>query len=68
VFPTGAVNTFTGITPSATFLTFCLTDGVGRGFRHLDRTVPRNATVDEVVPMLVDLSARHGVTLAAPGS
>ncbi|ADJ47052.1 hypothetical protein AMES_5227 [Amycolatopsis mediterranei S699] len=52
--PAGAVNTFTVHTPSAQFLALCLTDGLGRFFRAVDRATP------DRIP---EIAGHHGIGL-----
>lgn len=62
--PPGAANTFTVLSPSATFLAFSLTDAMGAFFADLDRTVPAGQPLEQVVPFLLEVTDRHGVTFA----
>jgi quercetin dioxygenase-like cupin family protein len=64
--PAGAANTFTALTPSVTFLALSLTDAMGRFFADLDQTVPAGQPLEHVVPYVLEVTERHGVTFAAP--
>jgi len=64
--PPGAANTFTVLTPSVTFLAFSLTDAMGKFFADLDQTVPAGEPLEHVVPHVLDVTDRHGVTFATP--
>ena len=50
------------VTRSATILVFTLTDAMGRFFADLDRAAPAAAKVEEVLPAVMEVSRRHGVT------
>lgn len=64
--PAGAANTFSVLTPTATFLTFSLSAGMGEFFADLDRSVPADQPLQVVVPALLDVTERHGVTFTGP--
>ena len=64
--PPGAMHTFAPLTPSVSFLVFTLTDAMGRFFTDLHRTVPAGRPLHAVVPLLLEVAERHGVTFAAP--
>jgi hypothetical protein len=62
--PAGVENTFAVRTPSATFLGFSLSTGMGAFFADLDASVPAGRPLAEVVPQLLDVTDRHGITFA----
>jgi quercetin dioxygenase-like cupin family protein len=64
--PAGAANSFTAVTPSATFLAFSLTAAMGRFFVDLDQTVPAGHPLADVVPDVLEVTERHGITFATP--
>jgi quercetin dioxygenase-like cupin family protein len=63
--PAGAANTVAALTPSAAFLAFSLGDRMGRFFTDLDRTVPTGQPLEQVVPYVLEVTERHGVSFAA---
>lgn len=62
--PSGTANTFTVLTPSAKFLAFSIGSGMGDFFADVDRTASRDAALNELLPVLGELTARHGVAFA----
>lgn len=46
------------VTPSVQFLAFNLTEGTGRLFADLDRTVPQGRPMHALVPLLVEIAER----------
>ncbi len=65
--PPHATHTFAALTPSVKFLALTLTDAMGRFFADLHETVPSDRPLDEVVPLVLDVTERHGVTFVATG-
>lgn len=63
--PAGAANAFTVLTPAAVFLAVSLGDGMGRFFADLDARVPRDRPLPDVVPVVLDVTERHGIAFAA---
>ena len=64
--PPQAVHTFTPTTPSVRFLVFTLTDQMGRFFTDLHETLPAGQPLQGVVPLVLEVTERHGVTFAPP--
>jgi mannose-6-phosphate isomerase-like protein (cupin superfamily) len=64
--PPQTTRTFVPVDPSAKFLVFTLTDAMGKFFTDLHRTVPTGQPLQDVVPLLLEVTERHGVTFAAP--
>jgi quercetin dioxygenase-like cupin family protein len=64
--PPDAVHTFTVSSPTVRFLAFSLTDGTGRLFRDLDRTVPSDRPIEEIAPLLMEVATRNGVRFVQP--
>jgi len=60
--PPGAANTFRVLTPAVKFLAFSLGEGMGGFFADVDRTAPRDASLEELAPLMQDVLTRHGVT------
>ena len=63
--PAGVPNTFAVRSPSATFLAFSLTAAMGAFFADLAATVPAGGSLTDVVPQILEVTDRHGVTFAA---
>jgi quercetin dioxygenase-like cupin family protein len=61
--PPGAVNTFAPQTPSVKFLTFSLGDGLGNFFADIDRSAPREGSVEDLMPVIGAVTARNHVTI-----
>lgn len=51
---------------SCRFLAFSLTGGTGALFADLDRSVPKDRPMEEVVPVLLAVAERRGVTFVKP--
>lgn len=64
--PSHAMHTFVPITPSVKFLVFTLTGAMGEFFADLHRTVPAGQPLQDVVPLVLEVTERHGVTFGAP--
>jgi quercetin dioxygenase-like cupin family protein len=64
--PPGAPNTFEATTPTVQFLTFALTDAMGKFFVDIDNIIARGQPLDEIMPDLMEITARHGVLIVAP--
>jgi hypothetical protein len=62
--PPGARNTFTVLSPSATFLVMSLTGAMGRFHADLDASVPHGRSVEEVTDQIRQVLSRHDVTVA----
>ncbi len=62
--PPDSAHTFTFITPSVKFLAFSLGDAMGRFFADLHQTVPTDRPLEEVVPLVLKVAERHGVSFA----
>jgi quercetin dioxygenase-like cupin family protein len=61
--PSGALHTFTVVTPTAKFLAISLTGAMGRFHADLDATVPHGRPVEEIMPEVRQVLARHDVTV-----
>lgn len=59
--PPHAAHTFTISTPSVKLLVFTLTDAMGRFFTDLHETVPTDRPMDEIMPLVFEVTQRHGV-------
>lgn len=66
--PAKALHTFTVLSPSAKFLAVSLTDAMGRFQADLDATVPQGRPVEEVMPEIQQVLARHDVTVEGFGA
>ena len=62
--PPNAVHSMTAIGGPVTFLAFSMTAGTGQLFADLDRSVPRDRPIEEIVPVLVEVAERNQVTFA----
>ena len=61
--PPGAPNTFTVLSPSATFLVMSLTGAMGRFNADLDASVPHGRSRDQVTDQIQQVLERHDVAL-----
>ena len=52
------------LSPSTKYLALGLTGAMGRFFADLDASVPHGRPIQEIAPLLQEVLARHGVTLA----
>jgi quercetin dioxygenase-like cupin family protein len=59
--PPNAAHTFTVSEPGTRFLAYSLTPASGELFADLDRTVPGDRPIEEVVPLLIEVAARNRV-------
>lgn len=59
--PPHAAHTFTIVTPSVQLLVFTLGDAMGRFFADLHHSVPAALPLDQVLPLALEVAARHGV-------
>lgn len=57
----GAAHTFTVDAPGTKFLAFSLTAASGHLFADLDRTIPTDRPIEEVIPLVMEVAARNGV-------
>jgi quercetin dioxygenase-like cupin family protein len=64
--PPNAAHTFEVTEPGTRFLAYSLTAGSGELFADLDRTVPADRPIEEVVPLLLEVAARNGVEFVGP--
>ena len=64
--PPHALNTFTVLSPSATFLTVAMTGAMSAFLADLDATVPHDRPMDETVTQLQQVLSRHDVTMDGP--
>ncbi len=62
--PPNALHTMEAVGGPARFLAMSMTPGTGRLFADLDRSVPTDAPFDQVVPVLLEVAARNGITFA----
>ncbi len=62
--PPGTANTFTVLSPSATFLVVSLTGAMSRFHADLDASVPHGRPVEDVADQIQQVLGRHDVTLA----
>ncbi|HYN29994.1 MAG TPA: cupin domain-containing protein [Dermatophilaceae bacterium] len=65
--PPYALHTLSPLSPSLGFLVFTLTDAMGAFFADLDRHVPHGRPLEDVVPLVLEVAGRHGVTFSGPG-
>lgn len=61
--PPDTANSFRALTPSVKFLAFSPGDRLGNFFADIDRSVPRDAAFDELMPKMLELTGRHGVRM-----
>ena len=61
--PPGALHTFTVATDRASFLVFSLTGAMGRFHADLDASVPHDKSLQEAMPQIFQVLARHDVTM-----
>lgn len=59
--PPRAANTFRVLTPAVKFLAFSLGEGMGNFFADVDRTAPRGASLQELMPLMQDVVTRNDV-------
>lgn len=59
--PPNAAHTFTVSAPGTKFLAFSLTAASGHLFADLDRSVPTDRPIEEVIPLVMEIAARNGV-------
>lgn len=59
--PPNAAHTFTVSAPGTSFLAFSLTAASGHLFADLDRTVPTDRPMEEIIPLVMEVAARNGV-------
>lgn len=64
--PPGAVHTFTVTEPGTRFLAFSLTAASGHLFADLDRSIPTDRPIDEIIPLVMEVAARNGVEFVQP--
>jgi quercetin dioxygenase-like cupin family protein len=62
--PPGALHTFTVLSPMVTFLTVSQTAAMGRFHADLDATVPHGRPIEQVLPQVQEVIARHDVSVA----
>lgn len=60
--PPHTPHTLSAVTPSAQVLVFTLTDAMGRFFADLHRALPAGSSPDQSLPLLMEVTRRHGVT------
>lgn len=60
--PPGEANTFTVHTPSVKFLAFSLADGLGNFFADIDQNASRDASFEELLPLMLEITAHNKVT------
>lgn len=61
--PPGALHTFTVLTPTARFLVFALTGGMGRFHADLDASVPHDRPLEESMADVLAVLGRHDVSM-----
>lgn len=66
VLPAGVAATFTVTSGRARFLAITSGDQAGRFFADFAESVPLDAPVESVLPAILAVTGRHGVTVAAP--
>ncbi|GIH78358.1 cupin domain-containing protein [Planobispora longispora] len=66
--PPHAAHTFAALTPSVKFLVFTVEGAMGRFFADLHETVPAGRPLDEVIPLVLEVTERHGVTFMTPAA
>lgn len=66
VIPAGTPATFQVTGHQARFLAITTGDGAGRFFADFARTVPLDQPIEAVLPAILTVTARHGVTVTGP--
>ncbi|TWG99276.1 Cupin domain-containing protein [Nocardioides sp. J9] len=66
VFPAGTPSTFEVVGESARFVGITSGDGAGRFFADFAASVPADRPVEESIGTILEVTARHGVRMAAP--
>ncbi|WP_020423381.1 cupin domain-containing protein [Amycolatopsis sp. ATCC 39116] len=66
--PAQCAFTFEVTTENARLLAVTTGDGAGRFFADFAATVPADRPLEEVLPRLLEVTRRHGVSIAEPGS
>lgn len=64
--PPNAAHTFTVNEPDTKFLAFSLTAASGHLFADLDRSIPMDRPIDELIPLVMEVAARNGVEFVQP--
>lgn len=64
--PPNAVHAIAPVGGACRFLAFSLGTGTGSLFADLDRSVPTDRPIEEVVPVVLDVAGRNGVTFVGP--
>jgi quercetin dioxygenase-like cupin family protein len=59
--PPNASHTFSVGVPGTTFLAVSMTAASGHLFADLDRSVPTDRPIEELIPMIMEVAARNGV-------
>jgi hypothetical protein len=62
--PPAALHTFTVLSPTTKFLAVCMTGAMGRFQADLDASVPHDRPLEEVGQQILEVLARHDVTVA----
>ncbi len=66
VLPAGSACTFEVTSDAARFLAVTTGGGAGRLFADFDRTVPTDRPLEEVLPLVLEVTRRNGVIIEAP--
>ncbi len=59
--PPGSANTFEVLSPAVKFLAISLGAGLGDFFADVDRHAAPGMTIEELLPVIAEIPARHGV-------
>ena len=62
--PPAALHTFTVLSPTTKFLAMCITGAMSRFQADLDASVPHDRPLEEVGQQILEVLARHDVTVA----
>ena len=63
--PPRTANTFEPRTPAVKFLAFSLGVGMGNFFADVDRTAPRQGSIEDLLPIMGEVTARNQVEFVA---
>lgn len=64
--PANTAYTFVVTSDSAKFLAVTTGSGAGKFFADMAEHMPRDRPLEELMPLLIEITQRHGVSFAAP--